>query len=120
MVKIEYIKSQSGMDNCFELLFLLADYIPTSMLKDIDANPSVELKYYMWLFEKYQLFDGPKEGKELIWSKHWDCKLDGIPFSMYYDEDYGFISFSVDKAYLQQREELAEKLRNLVEESAEG
>lgn len=117
MIKIEYMKSVSGLDNCFDLLFSFDEYFP-NIEERFGCTDTWDYQLHTWLFKKNNLFKGSEKGKEYIWSIHWDCEIKGIPFSMVYDEDYDIISFSLDENHLQYRETVAEELKRMIEEES--
>jgi hypothetical protein len=75
-----------------------------------------EYIYFTWLFKKYNLISGAPEGKEVIWTIHWECSIKGMPFAMLYDRDYDMISFAVDEEHLSLKEPIAEELKRIIEE----
>jgi hypothetical protein len=75
-----------------------------------------EYIYFTWLFKKYNLISGAPEGKEVIWTIHWECSIKGMPFAMLYDRDYDMISFAIDEEHLSLKEPIAEELKRIIEE----
>ena len=75
-----------------------------------------EYIYFTWLFKKYNLISGAPEGKEVIWTIHWECSIKGMPFAMLYDRDYDMVSFAVDEEHLSLKEPIAEELKRIIEE----
>ena len=110
MVEIRYLKSEAGLDNCFDLLFGPIWYYLPDSYKDIRPD-CPEYIYFTWLFKKYNLISGAPEGKEVIWTIHWECSIKGMPFAMLYDRDYDMISFAVDEEHLSLKEPIAEELK---------
>ena len=120
MVEIIYLKSISGSDSCFDLLFgPLHDFIPDEVCQSEAPYTWSAYEYYMWLFKKRHLFRNSDQGIEYIESVHWDCEVDGIPFTMVYDNDYDIVSFSVEEAFIPYRKHIAEELKRIIEEEAE-
>lgn len=116
MIEIKYLKSKAGLDNCFELVFFLKDYIPDQFFIEMNGY-AIELYFYISLFLKSGLFDGERSHcHQMIWSYHYDCMYSNIPFRMYFDEDYNFVSFSVDEENIPYREEIANHIKSLVEQ----
>lgn len=64
MIEIRYLKSDSGLDNCFEIWFWpLDEYIP-----DVDGVLESSCtwsayEYYTWLFENINCFAAQKESR---------------------------------------------------------
>ena len=107
MIQINYMRSFSGNSNCFSLLF---------PLKEFTSESISEREFYLSLLQKAGYFDGKKEHcHTMIWSVHYDCICDGIPFAMVYDEDYDDITFAIGLENLQQMPKIAEQLQALVE-----
>ena len=71
-----------------------------------------ECEYFLWLFSKHGIPKSDK--KQMIWSLHWDCEIQGIPFVMIYDEDYGFVFFCVAQEYLQKRDTVTKAIIDLI------
>lgn len=118
MVKIQYLKSVSGLDNCFELFFSHNEYIPQRFYEESADGTGAELHFYICLFEHLGLFDKRKEYcHEAIWSCLYDCIYKDIPFTMCYDEDYDMVSFSVNETHLSNRSEIAEYIRSEIEKN---
>lgn len=116
MVEIQYLKSASGLDNCFDLLFPLKEYVPQRFFEETADGIGAELRFYICLFENLGLFNKRKEYcHEAIWSCLYDCIYKDIPFTMCYDEDYDMVSFSVDETHLSNRNEIAEYIRSEIE-----
>lgn len=116
MVNINYMKSVSGLDNCFEFLFPVKDYIDEKFFSLNKNNYAVELSFYISLFLKHGLFDGNRNHcHQSIWSYRYDCFFRDIPFSMIFDEDYDIVSFSVDEININYRKEIAEYVKQLIE-----
>ena len=107
MIQINYMRSFSGNSNCFSLLF---------PLKEFTSESISEREFYLSLLQIAGYFDGKKEHcHTMIWSVHYDCICDGIPFTMVYDEDYDDITFAIGLENLQQMPKIAEQLQALVE-----
>lgn len=114
MVDIRYMDSQSNEPLCFDLVFALKDYIPHKYFEISDNGAGAELYYLIDLLKNNNFFEAKKTNcHQLIWSYHYDCHYQDIPFSMVYDEDYDIVSFAVDN--LSHRTIIAETLRYLVE-----
>jgi hypothetical protein len=70
------------------------------------------LYFYVDLLDQAGLLN-TRIGKPYIWSIHYEGNYKGTSFTMVYDEDYGFVSFSVSDRF--KRQELAEYICSLVE-----
>lgn len=117
MIVIEYMKSKSGLDNCFELHFMQRDYIEEKFFRMQENGYAAELYYYIALFLKNGLFDGKSvHSHRMIWSCQYDCFYYEIPFRMNFDADYDAVSFSVDEDNILYRERIAEHIKTLVEQ----
>ena len=120
-VKIEYCKSESGYDNCFDIRFYHKEYIPDVFFEQHKNGVGAELYFYISLFYKFGMFDCKKEHyHQMIWSTHYDCVYNGIPFTMVYDEDYDMVSFSVDPQNIQHKNMIAERIKQLVENESKN
>ena len=114
MIEICYMKSEAGIDNCFDFLYYLKDYIPEEYFN----NDCAELNFYIHLLTENGMYSGSDKSKHiLIWSIHYDCVYNSIPFTMVYDEDYDIVSFAVDKEYLSYKCEIAEHIKQLIEKN---
>lgn len=121
MVEIKYTKSESGYTNCFDITFYLKDYIPNVFFEQHENWDGVELHFFISLLYKFGMFDCKKEHcHRLIWSTAFDCEYNGIPFVMMYDEDYDIVSFSVLPEYIQHMTEIAERIKQLIEEESKN
>ena len=115
MIEIRYTKSESGYDNCFDILFNLKEYIPKVFFEQHENGDGAELYFFISLLHKFGMFDCKKEHyHQIIWSTHYDCIYSGIPFTMIYDEDYDTVSFSVDPENMQHKTMIAERIQQLV------
>ena len=115
MIEIQYTKSKSGYDNCFDILFNLKEYIPKVFFEQHENGDGAELYFFISLLHKFGMFDCKKEHyHQIIWSTHYDCIYSGIPFTMIYDEDYDIVSFSVDPENMQHKTMIAERIQQLV------
>ena len=75
-----------------------------------------ELYFYISLFHQFGIFDcQPKHYHQDIWSIRYDCVIDGIWFSMIYDEDYDTVSFSVSPKNIERIPEISEHIKTLIE-----
>lgn len=116
MIEITYMKSESGLDNCFELMFPVKQYIDSTFYENYENEYAVELFFYIALFLKYGIFDGQrKHCHQSIWSYRYDCFYKGIPFFMIFDEDYDMVTFSVNKEDATYRKDIAEHIKCLIE-----
>ena len=115
MIEIQYTKSKSGYDNCFDILFNLKEYIPKVFFEQHENGDGAELYFFISLLHKFGMFDCKKEHyHQIIWSTHYDCIYSGIPFTLIYDEDYDTVSFSVDPENMQHKTLIAERIQQLV------
>ena len=115
MIEIQYTKSKSGYDNCFDILFNLKEYIPKVFFEQHENGDGAELYFFISLLHKFGMFDCKKEHyHQIIWSTHYDCIYSGIPFTMIYDEDYDTVSFSVNPENMQHKTMIAERIQQLV------
>ena len=115
MMEIRYTKSESGYDNCFDILFNLKEYIPKVFFEQHENGDGAELYFFISLLHKFGMFDCKKEHyHQIIWSTHYDCIYSGIPFTMIYDENYDTVSFSVDPENMQHKTMIAERIQQLV------
>lgn len=112
MIKIEYMNSMNNLPTCFVLFFWLKDYIPDNYFKECEHT--AELDFYIEILKKYNLFEEKTSNiKEIIWSRHYECRYNDIPFTMVFDEDWGDISFAVENP--KYRKEIAEYLCSIIE-----
>lgn len=112
MIEIRYMKSEAGIDNCFDFLYCLKEYIP----KEYINKDCTELNFYIHILSENGMYIDKEENKHiLIWSIHYDCVYNQIPFTMVYDEDYDMVSFAVDKEYLSYKCEIAQHIKQLIE-----
>lgn len=120
MIEIRYLKSDSGLDNCFEIWFWpLDEYIP-----DVDGVLESSCtwsayEYYTWLFEKYQLFRCSERVPDGIWTFHWKREIDGIPFIMIYNSAEDMMSFRMDTEYISHIAHIAERITGIIEKEAD-
>ena len=116
MAEIDYRKSKSGLDNCFVINFRLREYIPNHFFEINENGDGAELYFYISLLHKFGMFDCKKEHYNLdIFYSYYDCYYNGIPFSMVYDGDYDMVSFCVSAEYVIYREQIAQRIKYLVE-----
>lgn len=117
MIEIKYLKSEAGLDNCFELIFPLKDYIDESFFKLNKRGYAAELLFYISLFLKNGMFDGKREHcHQYIWSFHYDCIYNNeIEFTMVFDEDYDMVSFAIEEENQELRKDIAEHIKRLIE-----
>ena len=115
MIEIQYTQSESGYDNCFDILFDLKAYIPNVFFEQHENGDGAELYFFISLLHKFGMFDCKKEHyHQFIWSTHYDCIYSNIPFTMIYEEDYGKVSFSVAPENMQYKTMIAERIQQLV------
>ena len=113
MVSIDYRKSKSGYDNCFELNFNEKELIPSVFYKNGERGAA--LHFFIELLRKADMLAEDEKGEDIIWCRHYKCNMGDIPFTMVYDIEYDTVSFSVEPENCKYREEIAEKLRYSVE-----
>ncbi len=113
MIELRILKSEAGIENCFELNFMFRDYLTKS---ESSAGWS-EYDYYTWLFTKHNLIKGNPQGKTIIYCITWDCEINGIPFRMVYDEDYDFMTFNVEEDYIPKIHEIGNAIIRIIEQS---
>ena len=112
MIEIRYTKSQAGLDNIFDL-FHINDYIPMPLIEQ--RNEGTELKFYLSLFQKFNIIDSNVNGIAYFWNTYFTCRYNDFVFKMIYDIDYDIVSFAVDKEFIEQREIIAEAIKSLIE-----
>ena len=112
MIEIRYSKSESGLDNIFDL-FHISAYIPMPLTEQ--RNERTELKFYLSLFQRFNMLDTPETGVTLMWNTYFNCRFNDYAFKMIYDNDYDIVSFAVDKKCIEQRRLIAESIKSLVE-----
>ena len=121
MIEIQYTKSESGYDNCFDILFDLKEYIPKEFFEQHENGDGAELYFFISLLYKFGMFDCKKEHyHHLVWSTHYDCIYNGIPFTMVYDEDYDIVSFAVAPENMQHKTMIAERIQQLVKNESKN
>ena len=121
MIEIRYSQSEAGYNNCFDLLFNLKEYIPNVFFEQHENGVGAELYFFISLLHKFGMFDCKKEHYHtLIWSTHYDCVYNGIPFTMIYDEDYDIVSFSVPPENIQYKTTIAERIKQLVKDESQN
>lgn len=114
MINIKYFKSDSGVENGFDLSFYLKEYIPQEYYIKYDEDYVEEPFIRDILFEN-GLYDMAKEHFKLYLTDwFYECKYKEIPFIMYCD-DYGIPSFFVDEKYSFYVHEIAEHIKYLIE-----
>ena len=82
------------------------------MAGDNGVSIQNECDYFLWLFAEHKVLMG--EEKQLIWSLHWECELNGIPFTMVYDEDCGTVSFSVTEEHIADIDNLSRAIIDMI------
>lgn len=121
MIEIRYMQSDAGYDNCFDLLFDMREYIPKVFFEQHENGAGAELYFYISLLHKSGMFDCKREHYHtLIWSTHYDCVYNGIPFVMVYDKDCDVVSFSVLPENMQHRTMIAERIQQLIENESKN
>ena len=50
----------------------------------------------------------------IIYITHWKCEVKGITFSMVYDEDYDWVTFSVDEEHIKDISVVADEIKKLI------
>ena len=114
MIELRILKSEAGKENCFELSFMFKDYLP----KSENSCGWSEYDYYTWLFTKHNLIIGNPNGKTIIYCITWECEINGIRFHMVYDEDYDFMTFSVDEENIPKIQEIGNAIMKLIEQES--
>lgn len=116
MVTINYLRSESGLFNCFAYSFLLKEYIPHKYFQISENGVGAELYYFIDLLKQNNMFDCKKNHyHQMIWSYHYDCIYNrDIPFTMVYDEDYDMVSFSVSEEHMSFKEEIAQAIKSII------
>lgn len=71
-------------------------------------------QYFSWLFKKHGLIVENPDGEVIIYIARWQCEVNGIPFSMVYDEDYDWVTFSVDKDHIKDIPAIADEIKKLI------
>lgn len=121
MIEIQYTKSESGYDNCFDILFDLKEYIPQVFFDQHENGDGAELYFFISLLHKFGMFDCKKEHyHQLIWCTLYDCIYSGIPFTMIYDENYDQVSFSIAPENMQHKSMIAERIQQLVKNESKN
>lgn len=121
MIEIRYTKSESGYDNCFDILFEPKEYIPKVFFEQHENGDGAELYFFISLLHKFGMFDCKKgHYHQLIWSTYYDCIYSGIPFKMVYDEDYDIVSFAVAPENMQHKTMIAERIQQLVKNESKN
>ena len=86
-----------------------------------ENDEGAELYFFISLLHKFGMFDYKKEHyHQLIWSTHYDCIYNGIPFTMIYDEDYDIVSFSVAPENMQHKTMIAGRIKQLVKNESKN
>lgn len=117
MIKIRYNQSEIVYKNCFDLHFNLKEYIPNVFFEQHEKGIGAELYFYISLLYKFGMFECKKEHYHtLVWSTHYDCAYNDIPFTMIYDEDHDIVSFAVSLENVQNVTIIAERIKQLVED----
>ncbi|MBO4493738.1 MAG: hypothetical protein J5724_05055 [Ruminococcus sp.] len=111
MIRINYKRSATGHDNCFDFNFNEKELIPSVYYEK--GERGAVLRFFIRLLGKAGMLS--ENAKEIIWSIHYPCHFGDIPFTMIYDIDYDTVSFAVDTEYCEYKEIIAEKLRSLAE-----
>ena len=111
-MRIEYMNSMSDCPTCFVLIFDLKEYIPENYFKEWVHE--AELNFYVDILKKHNLLEDKSSNiKDIIWSRHYECCYNDIPFTMVFDKDWGDISFAVENS--KYRKEIAEYLCSVIE-----
>ena len=111
-MQINYMDSMSGYPTCFELVFNLKEYVSENYFKECVYE--AELNFYMDILKKHNLFEYKSSNiKDIIWSRHYECCYNNIPFTMVFDKDWGIINFAVENP--KHRKEIAEYLCCIIE-----
>ena len=112
MIEIRYAKSQAGLDNIFDLLYI-NDYIPMPLAEQ--HNEGTELKFYLSFFQRFNMLGIPETGVTFFWNTYFTCQFNEYVFKMIYDHEYDTVSFAVDKKFIEQRQFIAGSLKSLIE-----
>ncbi len=113
MVEIEYLKTESGYDNCFSFLYREKEYIPEEFFDESETG--VEHKFLLFLLKKHKILDNDAKGDMVLWDISYQCNYRGIPFTMVYDTDWDMVSFSVDPKNIEHKTMIAEKIKKMIE-----
>jgi len=116
VIETKIMKSDSGLEKCFDLQFRYDEYLPAED-KNVDWSC---YQYFTWLFKKHGLIVGNTNGEVIIYITHWKCEVKGIPFSMVYDEDYDWVTFSVDEEHIKDIPVIADEIKKLIIAEAAG
>ena len=109
MVEINYDEKPC----IFDFRFNLKEYIPARFFDTDMYAKSVELSYFIDLLTRNKMLSPNTQGIPMIWTVHYACSYHGVSFLMVYDEDYGFVSFSVDNP--KNRVDIAETIKRIIE-----
>ena len=93
MIEIRYTKSKAGLDNIFDL-FHINDYIPMPLKEQ--RNEGTELKFYLSLFQRFNMIDSPETGVAFFWNTYFTCRFNDIVFRMIYDNEYDIAGYFID------------------------
>ena len=110
MIETKIIKSDSGLENCFDLHFSYDEYVPEDDILECWSC----YEYFTWLFKKHSIIIRDQDGREINYITCWKCEIKGIPFTMVYDEDYDWVTFSVDEKHIKDIPIIAEEIKNLI------
>lgn len=94
----------------FTLLYPIYSYIPLSYFTA--HGEEAELYYLIDLFKEHNML-AVDSGVYFIWTIHFACQFNDLPFIMIYDTDYDIIDFSVGDP--SNTVEIAEAVRDLIE-----
>lgn len=120
MIAIEYGRSSSGNENCFHIQFEHKRYIPKEFFQK-NKNGSALLCFYISLLQRFDMLGrGEEHCHRYLWSRHYDCVYNEIPFTMVYDEDYDMVSFSLLPENAQYKTVVAERIGQLVEKEGDN
>lgn len=116
LIQINYLKSEAGYDNCFDLSFPLKEYIPSFFFEENEGGYAAELYFYIALFHKFGILDHDEKHIHTdIWSVRYNCSYNAIWFDMVFDEDYDFVTFAVNPKKIEHIPMIAEHIKHLVE-----
>ena len=79
MIETKIMKSDSGLENCFDLQFRYDEYLPAED-KNVDWSC---YQYFTWLFKKHGLIVGNTNGEVIIYITHWKCEKKGLVYCKY-------------------------------------
>ena len=109
------IKYSAENNRLFEIVYVLHDVIPSEYFERYPVYTEFSFLYSM--FEQNSGF-GFCGKVAMIWSTDFLWTVNGIPFTLMLDEDYGFVYFLVDDPDM--RESVAESIKNVIEQNQIG